>query len=86
MFNRIYKLPYISKTSRACLIIFFNDVEEHEFPSNCTKSYLRLGERSVLYSHLSFTVAYKLKSEKDWPADFAKLWSRDSASVYNHVS
>ena len=24
---------------------FFNDVEEHEFPSNCTKSYLKLGER-----------------------------------------
>ena len=25
--------------------IFFNDVEEHEFPSNWTKSYLKLGER-----------------------------------------
>ena len=67
-------------------LFFFNDVEKHEFPSNCTKSYLRLGERSVLYSHLSFTVAYSLKSEKDWPADFAKLWSRESDSVYNHVS
>ena len=24
-----------------------------------------------LYSHLSFTAAYSLKSEKDWPVDFA---------------
>ena len=28
-----------------------------------------------LYSNLSFTVAYGLKSEKYWPVDFAKLWS-----------
>ena len=26
-----------------------------------------------LYSHLSFTAAYSLKSKKDWPIDFAKL-------------
>ena len=26
-------------------LLFFNDVEEHEFPSNCTKLYLKLGER-----------------------------------------
>ena len=26
-----------------------------------------------LYSHLSFTAAYSLKSEKHWPVDFAKL-------------
>ena len=26
-----------------------------------------------LYGHLSFTAAYSLKSEKDWPVDFAKL-------------
>ena len=25
--------------------VLFNDVEEHEFPSNCNKSYLKLGER-----------------------------------------
>ena len=31
-----------------------------------------------LYSHLSLTAAYSLKSEKDWPVDFAKLWSRES--------
>ena len=24
---------------------FFNDIEEHEFPSNYTKWYLKLGER-----------------------------------------
>ena len=26
-----------------------------------------------LHSHLSFTAGYSLKSEKDWPVDFAKL-------------
>ena len=26
-----------------------------------------------LHSHLSFTAAHSLKSEKDWPVDFAKL-------------
>ena len=26
-----------------------------------------------IYSHLSFTAVYRLKSEKDWPVDFAKL-------------
>ena len=26
-----------------------------------------------LYSHLSFTVAYSSKSEKDWPVDFAMI-------------
>ena len=37
-------MQFIWKISRACLI-FFNDVEEHEFASNWTKSYLKLGER-----------------------------------------
>ena len=44
MFHRLYKLQFISKISQAYLI-FFNAVKEHEFPSNCTKSYLKLGER-----------------------------------------
>ena len=39
-----------------------------------------------LHSHLNFTAAYSLKSEKDWPVDFAKLWSREHDSVYSHVS
>ena len=26
-------------------LLFVNDVEDHEFPFNCTKSYLKLGER-----------------------------------------
>ena len=34
-----------------------------------------------LYGHLSFTAAYSLKSEKDWPVDFAKLWSRESDNL-----
>ena len=29
--------------------------------------------KDFLYSHLSFIAAYSLKSEKDWPVDFAKL-------------
>ena len=52
---------------------FFNDVEEHGFLSNCTKPYLKLGERVSLYSHFSFTAAHSLKSETDWPVDFAEL-------------
>ena len=32
MFHQIYKLPFISKTSRTYLTSFLNDVEEHEFP------------------------------------------------------
>ena len=52
--------------------LFFNDVEEHQFPSYCTTFYLKL--REIFFStHLSFTAAYSLKSEKDWPVDFAKL-------------
>ena len=66
-------------------LLFFNDVEEKEFPSNCTKSYLKLGER-FFCSNLGFSAAYSLKSKKDWPVDFAKLLSRKSDSVYNHVS
>ena len=50
------------------------------FPLYCATSYLNLGER------FSFTAAYSLKSEKNWPVNFAKLWTRESDSVYNHVS
>ena len=71
MFRRIHKLQFISKLIRAYLI-FFDDVEEyvslllyHVLPQS--------GEKIFLYSHLSFTAAYSLKSEKDWPVDFAKL-------------
>ena len=31
------------------------------------------GGKIFLHSHLNFTAAYSLKSEKDWPVDFAKL-------------
>ena len=30
------------------------------------------GGLDFFYSHLSSTAAYSLKSEKDWPVDFAK--------------
>ena len=36
-------------------LLFFNDVEEHEFPSNCTKSYLKLGERFFSESNLAMS-------------------------------
>ena len=38
---------------------FFNDVEEHEFPSNCTKLYLKLGEGF-------FTVTWVLEPDTVW--------------------
>ena len=51
---------------------FLNDVEEHEFPLNCTKSFLKRRDIFSLQSP-EFTAAYSLKSEKGWPVDFAKL-------------
>ena len=46
-------------------LLFFNGVEEHKFPSNCTKSYLKLGERFLsAVSWVLDTGAYSLKSEK----------------------
>ena len=56
---------------------FFNDAEEHQFPLTVPRPW---------ESHLSFTAAYSLKSEKDRPVEFAKLGTRESDSVYNHVS
>ena len=50
---------------------FFDDVEEHQFPSYCTTSYLNLGERfsesPEFYSCIQFEI------RKDLPVDFAKL-------------
>ena len=63
---------YLKDTS-SLPYFFFDDVEEHQFLSYCTTSYLSLGEDFSTCSHLSFTAAYSLKSEKDWPVDFAKL-------------
>ena len=55
-------------------LLFFNDVEEHGFPLNCTYQIVTQTEGYVfLYNHPSFTAAYSLKSEKDWPVGFAKL-------------
>ena len=64
---------------------FFDDVEKHQFPSYCTTSYLNLGEdfspqSPEFYSCIQFEI------RKDWLVDFAKLWTRESDSVYNHVS
>ena len=50
-------------------LTFFNDVEEHEFPLNCTlKSGLHFSLQSFeFYSCIQFDI------RKDWPVDFAKL-------------
>ena len=45
---------------------------------NCTSK----GGLDFLCNQLSFTAAYSLRLEKDWPVDVAKLWSRESDSVY----
>ena len=45
--------------------LLFNDVEEHEFPSDCTQSYLKLEERFSLqsvefYSCIQFEIRKKI--------------------------
>ena len=52
---------------------FFYDIEGHQFRSYCTDVLPQSGGKIFLYSHLSVTAAYSLKSEQDWPVDFAKL-------------
>ena len=47
----------LSQRSVDLTLLFFNDVEEHVFPSNLRKLYLKIGEK-FLCSHLSFTAAY----------------------------
>ena len=42
-------------------LLYFNGVEEHEYPLNCTKIVPQMVGYIFLYSHLSFTVAYGLK-------------------------
>ena len=46
----------LSRTLVKLTLLFFNDVKEHEFPSN--------GGVDFLCSHVSFTAAYSLKSDK----------------------
>ena len=53
---------------------FFHDVEERQLVSRLLYHVLpQSGGKIFLCSHLSFTAAYSLKLEKDWPVDFAKL-------------
>ena len=72
MFHRIYKLQFMSKISRAYLTFFPMMLKSMSFPLTVPNRSSDLG-KDFLYSHLSFTAAYCLKSEKDWPVDFAKL-------------
>ena len=51
--------------------LFFDDVEEHQFLSYCTTSYLNLGKDFSLQSPEFYSCIQFRK--KDWPVDFAKL-------------
>ena len=53
-------------------LLFFNDVEEHELPSNCPKPYLRPGENLSLQS-LEFYSCIQFETRNDWPVDVTKL-------------
>ena len=61
------------------LLFFFNDLEEHEFPSDCTlKDGIDFSLQSPeFYRCIQFEIRKRLA---------AKLWSRESDSVYNHLS
>ena len=84
-FHRISKLPFISKISRAYIVYFSTMLKSMSFSLTVPSHTSNMG-KDFLYSHLSFTAAYSLKSKKDWPVDFAKLRIRASDSVYSHVS
>ena len=71
MFHQIYKLQFITKISRAYLT-FSMMLKNMNFPLTVQNGTLTWG-KFFLCSHLSFTAAYSLKSEKDWLVDFAKL-------------
>ena len=73
MFRQIYKLPFISKTSRAYLTFFSVMSKSMSFPPTVPEARPQTWGKVFLCSHLSFTAAHSLKSEKDWPVDFAKL-------------
>ena len=63
---------YLKDTSN--LPYFFSDdVEESSVSLLLYHVLPQSGGKTFLYSNLSFTAAYSLKSEKDWPVDFAKL-------------
>ena len=64
-------MQFISKISRAYLTVFFNDVEEHEFPSNLP-NHSTNGGIDFLYSYLTFTAAYSLKSERNLACGFCE--------------
>ena len=63
MFHRIYKLQFISKISRAHLTFFSMMLKSTSFPLPVLNRISKLG-KTFLYSHLSFTAVYSLKSEK----------------------
>ena len=60
----------LERSSRVSLT-FFDDVEEHEFPSTC-KSYLKRGKDFSPQSP-EFHSCIQFEIRKDWLADFAKL-------------
>ena len=57
---------------RACFDFVSIVLKYLSFPIPVSNRTSKLGSDSF-HSHLSFTAAYSLKSEKVWPADFATL-------------
>ena len=43
--KRLIEFTNCNLSQRLVELTFFNDVKEPEFPPNCAKSYLKLGER-----------------------------------------
>ena len=66
------QMQFISETSQAYFTFFSMMLKSTSFPLTVPICTSDLG-KIVLYSHLSFTAADSLKSEKDWPVDFAQL-------------
>ena len=62
----------LSQRLAELILLFSVMLKSMSFPltvPNCASN----SGKDFLCSHLSFTAAYSLKSEKDWPVDFAKL-------------
>ena len=73
------------KISRAYLTSFSMMLKSMSFPLTVPNRTSNVGEDFSLQS-LEFYSCIQFEIRKDWSVDFAKLSSRESDSVYNHVS
>ena len=64
MFHQIYKLPFISKTSQVYLTFFSMMLKSMSFSPTVPEARPQTWGKIFLCSHLSFTAAHSLKSEK----------------------